>query len=89
MFHVKQKIPRVLGAMCKRQLPEGNSTEVTLSSPLLSLGTYKIYKFVLKVKKKIFYKAKLPPGGRRGSYLHVLHRREGGALVDCGPSPPP
>ena len=50
MFHVKQKIPRVLGAMCKRQLPEGNSTEVTLSSPLLSLGTYNIDKFMPKLK---------------------------------------
>ena len=89
MFQVKEKIPRVLGAMCKRQLPEGNSTEVTLSSPLLSLGIYNIHKFGPKVKKKIFYKAKLPPGGRRGSYLHVPHRREGGALDEGALLPPP
>lgn len=75
--------------MCKRQLPEGNSTEVTLSSPLLSLGINNIDKFRPKVKKKIFYKAKPPPGGSARQLPYVPRRCEGGALVDRGPSPPP
>lgn len=89
MFHVEQKIPRVRGAMCKRQFPEGNSTEVTLSSPLLSLGTYNIDKFGPKVKKKIFYKAKPPPGGSARQLPYVPRRCEGGALDEGALLPPP
>ena len=56
---------------------------------MLSLGINNIDKFRQKDKKKNLYKAKPPLGGSARQLPHVQRRREGGALVDCGPSPPP